>query len=470
MVRMTCLCLASAALGLAVALASCTELAIKIHARQLASPLTPSNLSGVALDTTRIRLSWSDQSSNETGFEIQRASTVAGGDWSAVAQAARELESWDESGLAVGTTYYYRIRAINDAGNSEWLGPASVTTDNGGGLGTWQVMGTAAASNGTATMISLAVDGGIPYIAYSAQNLMGVKVRSLSGGVWASIGTDQMPTYSLTALSLAFDSPTPYYAFSMTGDSSAVFHYTGTDWAGDGDFTGALVFSLANVVLGIDAGTAYVAYTTGTGAYVAKYAGASVWTQSTSFSGQSAMSGTIGLGFYGANVYACYINAASNYAASASTYPVSWAPPLWTYLMDGGNNFFSPMTLSETTMVIAGGIPYVAYTGSGTISVKKYNGSAWVLVGSANFASGSLARLAKDSGGAVYLAYKDSLNGNRITVRKFGGSNWVTVGTAGFSGQVGSYLAFAVSQSDGVPYVAYDNLDNTSQAQVMGYQ
>ena len=74
-----------------------------------------------------IRLSWIDNSSNETGFLIQRK-TGTNGTFSQIASVGANVKSHVDAGLAAATTFCYRIRAYNSAGNSPYTPEACKTT------------------------------------------------------------------------------------------------------------------------------------------------------------------------------------------------------------------------------------------------------------------------------------------------------------------------------------------------------
>lgn len=100
-------------------------------ATQIATtPTAPSHLSATALSTTQVSLGWSDNSSNETGFRIERSTN--GKRWSQVATVGAGVTSYSESGLKRNTTYYYRVRAYNSAGNSAYSNIASTKTSASG--------------------------------------------------------------------------------------------------------------------------------------------------------------------------------------------------------------------------------------------------------------------------------------------------------------------------------------------------
>jgi len=90
-------------------------------------PSAPANLSATPASPSQITLSWTDQSTNETGFLIERK-TGAGGTYTQIGTAAADATTYSNSGLAEGTTYFYRVRAVSGAGNSAYSNEASATT------------------------------------------------------------------------------------------------------------------------------------------------------------------------------------------------------------------------------------------------------------------------------------------------------------------------------------------------------
>ena len=78
----------------------------------MSPPAAPSNLTATAVDQNDIRLNWQDNSTNETGFEINN------GVISKDAGAGSTTYTW--SGLASGTYMCFKIRAYNSVGDSAW--------------------------------------------------------------------------------------------------------------------------------------------------------------------------------------------------------------------------------------------------------------------------------------------------------------------------------------------------------------
>ncbi len=66
------------------------------------------------IQTDRIRLIWSDRSSDETGFEIWR-STSADGSYTLVTTTSANVTTYTNTGLTANTRYFYKVKAINGA-------------------------------------------------------------------------------------------------------------------------------------------------------------------------------------------------------------------------------------------------------------------------------------------------------------------------------------------------------------------
>lgn len=91
-------------------------------------PAAPSNLAATAISSSEIDLAWTDNSSDETGFEIERS--LDGTNFAWLASVGANTASYPNTGLNPATTYYYRVAASNSAGNSAYSSTASATTQN----------------------------------------------------------------------------------------------------------------------------------------------------------------------------------------------------------------------------------------------------------------------------------------------------------------------------------------------------
>jgi hypothetical protein len=93
--------------------------------------IAPDNLTVTPASSSQINLSWTDQSTNETGFQVERK-TGAGGTYAQIATAAANTTTYSDNGLAEGTTYFYRVRAVNATDNSAYSNEASGATPSSG--------------------------------------------------------------------------------------------------------------------------------------------------------------------------------------------------------------------------------------------------------------------------------------------------------------------------------------------------
>jgi fibronectin type 3 domain-containing protein len=92
-----------------------------------AVPATPSNLAANAVSRTQVNLGWSDNANNETGYSIER-STKPNTGFAVVASVGANVASYADASVAANKQYYYRVRAVNGAGNSGYSNVASAKT------------------------------------------------------------------------------------------------------------------------------------------------------------------------------------------------------------------------------------------------------------------------------------------------------------------------------------------------------
>jgi hypothetical protein len=93
-----------------------------------AAPTAPSVLTATAdLVEPEIVLAWTDNSSTETGFKIER-SLDAGVTWTRLAQVGANVIGYTDTGLAWETTYHYRVRAFRATVHSAYSNTANDTT------------------------------------------------------------------------------------------------------------------------------------------------------------------------------------------------------------------------------------------------------------------------------------------------------------------------------------------------------
>jgi len=87
----------------------------------------PSDLVATAVSDKQIDLSWTDNSYDELGFKIERKKDEE--TFTEIDTANANATSYSDTELSSDTTYYYRVRAYNDAGNSDYSNEAHATTN-----------------------------------------------------------------------------------------------------------------------------------------------------------------------------------------------------------------------------------------------------------------------------------------------------------------------------------------------------
>ncbi|MBI2822630.1 MAG: DUF11 domain-containing protein [Acidobacteria bacterium] len=90
-------------------------------------PEAPGALAAVACFGAEIQVTWKDNSSDETGFKLERK-TGAGGSFVLIKTLAANATSYLDTGLSSSTSYVYRVSATNAAGDSAYSNEATATT------------------------------------------------------------------------------------------------------------------------------------------------------------------------------------------------------------------------------------------------------------------------------------------------------------------------------------------------------
>ncbi len=92
-------------------------------------PIAPSALTLLAVSSRQVNLAWTNNANNATSVRVERK-TGAGGTYSEIASVAQNAVSYADKTTAASTTYFYRVRARNAAGDSAYLTEQSITTPN----------------------------------------------------------------------------------------------------------------------------------------------------------------------------------------------------------------------------------------------------------------------------------------------------------------------------------------------------
>jgi hypothetical protein len=90
-------------------------------------PSAPTGLSGVALNSASVALTWSDTSSTEVGFRIYRWD-AGSGVYAPIHETGANATGYTDVSVAANTRYVYYVVAFNVTGASSATNKASVTT------------------------------------------------------------------------------------------------------------------------------------------------------------------------------------------------------------------------------------------------------------------------------------------------------------------------------------------------------
>jgi hypothetical protein len=142
-------------------------------------PAAPSDLIVTLLSGTKVKLDWIDKSTNEDGFKIERKTGSSG--FSVAGMTAKDITTFTDSALSLGSSYTYRVYAYNTVGASlTYTNEVTITTIGVPVLTTLPITDTTAKTALSGGLVS--TDGGSPI--------------SVRGVVW---GTASNPTIALSS-------------------------------------------------------------------------------------------------------------------------------------------------------------------------------------------------------------------------------------------------------------------------------
>lgn len=181
-----------------------------------APPNAPTGVSATATSSSSVTVSWTDASSDETGFEVQRCTGSGCASFVAAGSTGAGATSFPDGGLAASTTYGYRVRAVNGNGPSAWSSTAYATT---------QAAPTApsAPTGLTATVVSATrvdlrwTDTSSTETGFRLERCSGAKCANFA--VVATLGAN-VTTYSDTGLSTSTSYRYRVQAFNASGFSA----------------------------------------------------------------------------------------------------------------------------------------------------------------------------------------------------------------------------------------------------------
>lgn len=325
--------------------------------------------------------------------------------------------------------------------------------------GTWEPVGSVVSGNGDANHLSLAIDSGIPYAAYTTYSYYSDQVKitlmKFDGTDWIAMGDEYVAPNYVYDLSLDVDDQTPYVAYSDWDFKPTVLKFNGVTWevVGVAGFSDGEISNLSPIV--VENGTPYVAYSEWTDdqnsdLYTVKKFDGTNWVSVGTPNASTTSYGASSLVIDNGVLYLAFSDAAQQNKATVMKFDGTD----WVTVGAAG---ISRSDQGHISLALDNGIPYIAYQeydNNFKVIVKKFNGSDWVEIG----VSGISARSASDvsievNNGVVYAAFKDLDHSSRVTVMKFNGLYWVTVGLPGFTTDY--IMNLNLELYNAVPYVAF---------------
>ncbi len=92
------------------------------------APKAPTGLLLAVASSTQINLTWTDTSTNEDGFKIERS--LDNRTYTQIATVTRNVKSYSSTGLTAAKKYYYRVRAYHSGGDSAYSNVPYATTSS----------------------------------------------------------------------------------------------------------------------------------------------------------------------------------------------------------------------------------------------------------------------------------------------------------------------------------------------------
>jgi hypothetical protein len=301
-------------------------------------------------------------------------------------------------------------------------------------------------------------------------------IFSANAQSWENVG----PSNSISAGSssynnLIIDASGNYYIsyYDLSVSKASVQKFNGSSWSYLGGAAGITTGTATYSALSMD-GTGSIYYSNqlgypGTGMEVRKFS-SGAWSQLTNATTASVNYQAIAVSSN---------NTLFSYSSDGSGTVRRYNNGTWEQVGNAGfstGNTFAEMVIGSDNNI------YVCHVASGVkvykISTTATSSDTWTLVGgntvgTAYSSDNSFSDIALDSNNVPYVAYVSSTaDGRKLNVKKFDGTNWVQIGSANFSDTVVNYTALTVS-SDGTPYVAASIWDssnaNHSKNQVYKY-
>ncbi|HEY7115245.1 MAG TPA: fibronectin type III domain-containing protein [Tepidisphaeraceae bacterium] len=406
-----------------------------VAARTLLPSVT--GLVATGISTSQVNLAW-DDSTGETGYRVERFN---GSVWAAIATLNADATSYSNLGLAAGTTYYFRIRAINAGGLSLVASGIAGTTI--------PLATTLSVSAASTSSIRLSWSNVVGETGYRVE-------RSTDGSSdWSVIATPAANVVTYLDTGLAPD--TPYFyrvtAFNGSGDAQvSLAKMTRTLLPAPTGLV-ATAFSASRIDLAWDDSTGETGYVIERSTNGVNYATiATVAADVTSFPNTGLVAGTT----YYYRIRAANAGGNSDVSARASTITMPAAPSIggsalstsqinlsWGNVAgETGYRLETSADGSNWSVLTTTSANYVTYanTGLSTDTLHYYrviafnssgDGGVSAIISRRTVLAAPTGLVTTPSPTSVALSWNDSTGETGYRIERFNGVNWAAIATTG---------------------------------------
>ncbi len=204
-------------LGLALGLGSAS-----VSSGQLSAP---GGLSAVSVSTTQINLTWTDNSSNELGFQIEQSpDSIA---FSPIGVTASNVTVYAVTNLSPAIKYYFRVYAFNGTGNSPYSNTNSAITQTP--WNAWLLANFTTAQLTNAAISGMGADPDGDGLANFVEYALARNPLVPDGGIPSTAGIESDPTNNFLTLTYTGNVAAIDVAFDTKVSSNLTMWASGAD-------------------------------------------------------------------------------------------------------------------------------------------------------------------------------------------------------------------------------------------------
>ena len=331
----------------------------------------------------------------------------------------------------------------------------------------WSNVGSPLIAPGFTWFFDVAMEGSSPIVAFGnakKDDKLSVKKYDVATYSYRYLGNETISDSSAYLFSIAMKDKYPYVAYSEGKGRISVKKFDGAKWTYVGT-KGISPYNVYACVLKIEGNNIYLGYIDNNkNVSVLKFDGTN-WNfvGSPKFAVVDVTNSLKRLDLEVVNdvPYISYRDANNSNKAAVKKFDGS----AWVYV---GSNGVSSGAATDVSMCMKGTNPIIAFadvSDSSKVSVYQYNGTTWSIMGTKGISSPYAENVDIQMGyDNPYIAYNYTKNGSRGWVKKYDGSSWKTYGDSSFSKK--DVYQIALRMSDNLPYVGYLGKENNIRVSV----